>query len=84
VSVDCPALPAPTGTFITVDPSQASQLPSIVAGAASGTTIPLKDGTYSGIEMPFKTPRVTLRSQSGNREAVILDGTYTANHCCPS
>ncbi len=75
----CPALPAPAGSIITVAPSQAASLPGIVAGAVSGTTILLQDGVYNlNGNLIFATPKVTLRSQSGNREAVILDGGYTA------
>ncbi len=54
-------------------------LRSLVAGAQSGTTILLADGTYpvpaNGIV--FSTPGVTVRSESGNPSAVILDGQYT-------
>jgi len=74
----CPPLPAPTGNVIHVDPSQASALGSIVQSAAAGDTIVLADGTYDlhGTYLWFGTPGVTLRSASGNREAVILDGNY--------
>ena len=75
----CAALPAPIGPVITVDPGQTAQLPSIVAGAASGTTILLGDGTYTGVELSFTTPNVTLRSASGNRAAVVIDGGYAVN-----
>jgi hypothetical protein len=53
-----------------------------VAGAPSGTTILLEDGTYhldggdSLHRLVFSTDGVTLRSASGNREAVILEGGY--------
>jgi hypothetical protein len=74
----CPALPAPAGNVIDVTPAQASQLAAIVAGAASGDTIRLADGTYPlhGDLLHFATPNVTLRSASGNRDAVVLDGAY--------
>jgi hypothetical protein len=77
VSNFCPVLSAPAGRTIVVSPSQASELPSIIAGAASGTTLLLQDGTYSVPDLPFRTSGVTMRGQSGNRDAVILDGNYT-------
>ncbi len=74
----CPTLSAPAGNIIIVNSSQASQLDEIVAGAASGTTVLLQDGTYNlNSNLIFAIPRVALRSQSGNRDAVILDGGYT-------
>lgn len=74
----CSPLPPPAGNVVTVAPAQASSLASIVSQAKTGDTIMLKDGTYAlaGAELAFKTPGVTLRSESGNREAVILDGQY--------
>lgn len=82
----CAALPAPTGPVIMVTPDQADDLPDIVSGAASGTTIMLADGTYrsgrsgeGARRMNFRTPGVTLRSASGNAEAVIIDGEYNTN-----
>jgi hypothetical protein len=46
--------------------------------APSGTTILVADGTYhlDGTYLRFATPGVTLRSASGDREAVVLDGDY--------
>jgi len=67
----------PSDTVITVTPSQAGQLSSIVYSAQSGTTILLEDGTYSVSPLQFHTPNVTLRSKSGNRDSVILDGNYS-------
>jgi hypothetical protein len=77
----CPALPPPTGNIIDVDTSQAAQLDNIVAGAKAGDTISLADGTYdlNGGYLRFAVPGVTLRSASGNREAVIIDGGYQTN-----
>jgi len=78
----CSPLPPPTGPTIEVAPSEVAQLRAVVANAASGTTILLQDGTYdlsSGDEasrLSFETANVTLRSLSGNREAVVLDGNY--------
>jgi hypothetical protein len=78
----CTPLGSPTGPTIVVNPSQASSLPETVANAASGTTILLTDGTYkmqgdeSGRRLSFKTPNVSLRSASGSRDAVVIDGEY--------
>jgi len=78
----CAALPPATGTTVNVTPGQASQLSSIVASAKTGTTILLADGTYvmTGTEsqrrLQFKVAGVTLRSASGDRDKVTIDGEY--------
>jgi hypothetical protein len=74
----CPALPPPAGNVIDVSPAQAGQLAGIVAAAQTGDTIRLADGTYvlDGDLLLFATPGVTLRSASGNPDAVVLDGGY--------
>ena len=74
----CGPLPAPAGNIINVDPSQESNLDDIVNNATAGDTILLADGTYdlNGDYLWFDTSGVTMRSASGNREAVILDGDY--------
>jgi hypothetical protein len=62
-----------------VTPDQAGQLPSLVADAETGTTILLADGTYdiSGANLlHFTTPGVSLRSASGDRDAVVIDADY--------
>ena len=75
---DCPPLPPPSGPVINVAPAQAGQLSDIVGAAASGTTIRLADGFYAlnGASLAFRNAGVTLRSASGNRSAVVLDGNY--------
>lgn len=72
----CPPLPPPTGGVVNV--STVAQLQNAVNNAASGTTILVADGTYNldGISLWLDVPNVTLRSASGNREAVVLDGNY--------
>ncbi len=72
----CAPLPPPTGDVIDVDPSQVAQLPDIVAGAPAGSTIRLAAGLYNldGLRLIFTTPDLTLRSATGNRDDVILDG----------
>jgi hypothetical protein len=48
--------------------------------AVPGTTILIEDGTYhlaqNGYYLWIDTPGITLRSKSGNREAVVLDDAY--------
>jgi hypothetical protein len=72
----CAPLPPPSGTIVNV--STVSQLENAVNSATSGTTIRIADGTYNlnGVYLRIDVPNVTLRSASGNREAVILDGNY--------
>jgi hypothetical protein len=83
---DCDPLPAATSAVRDVDPSEANMLAQIVQQAAPGTTIRLKDGTYKPTvsgegsrRLQFLKPDVTLRSLSGNKAAVILDGDYQTN-----
>ena len=68
----CPPLPPPAGTIVSV--SGVAQLEDAVNAATSGTTILVADGTYNlnGVYLRFAVPNVTLRSASGNREAVVL------------
>ena len=81
----CEPLPPPTGTTITVSPAQADQLRQIIEDAESDSTILLEDGLYdmsagdATSRLVFRTPRVTLRSASGNPSAVVLDGNYGTN-----
>jgi hypothetical protein len=51
-----------------------------VYDAAAGTTFLLADGTYplGGKILQVRADNITLRSKSGNREAVILDGEWNA------
>jgi hypothetical protein len=78
----CSPLGPPAGPTIEKYPADADSLRDTIAGAASGTTILLHDGFYdmSGGDpshrLLFSTPGLTLRSVSGNREAVILDAGY--------
>jgi hypothetical protein len=61
-----------------VNVASVSQLVNAVNSAVSGTTILVADGTYNlnGEYLQLDVGNVTLRSASGNREAVILDGNY--------
>lgn len=76
--------PGPDGTVMVG--GAATTLRQVVSGAASGDTILLEDGTYVLPEagpgeytgMYFTQPDVTLRSASGDPQAVIIDGAYVS------
>jgi hypothetical protein len=72
----CPPLPPSSGEIVNV--STVSELESAVNEAATGDVITVADGTYDldGASLWVDTPGVTIRSASGNRDAVILDGDY--------
>jgi hypothetical protein len=73
----CSPLPAPSGAVVDVTPSQVRSLQSIIDAARPGDTIQLSDGLYPLAQtLYFRTPGVTLRSKSGNRLGVVLDGGY--------
>jgi hypothetical protein len=75
-TVKCPPLPPPPGAVVTA--SSVAELVSAVNNAEPGTTILVADGYYAldGSYLRIDTPGVTLRSASGDREAVVLDGNY--------
>ncbi len=72
----CAPLSPSTGTIVHV--STVSELQNAVNTAVANTTILIADGTYqlNGVYLRIDEPSVSLRSASGNREAVILDGNY--------
>ncbi|MBN2002700.1 MAG: hypothetical protein JXA21_05030 [Anaerolineae bacterium] len=72
----CPALAPSTGHIVEVD--SVSELVDAVNQAASGDVILIADGVYelNGAYLRIDVDNVTLRSASGNREAVVLDGNY--------
>ncbi len=78
----CKPLPKATGTVVKVKPGQSKQLPAMIRKAAAGTTFLLEDGTYTfsgGYEdrgLFLDKPGLTLRSASGVRSKVIIDGEY--------
>jgi hypothetical protein len=74
----CDPLPPPQQLVIDVGPSQVAQLAGIVRAAPSGSTIRLASGVYNldGASLVFRTPNVTLRSATGNRDDVVLDGNF--------
>lgn len=78
-SAHCGPLPAPSGDVVTV--STEAELQAAVNGLISGQTILIADGTYS-LTNTLNIDGVTdvaLRSESGNREAVVLEGRGMSN-----
>ncbi len=72
----CEPLPPPSGNINNVDTVESLQ--SAVNNASPGDTILIADGTYplNGVYLRIDTPNVSVRSASGERSAVILDGNY--------
>ena len=72
----CEPLSTAPSDAIVVAPSDASVLASAIADAGAGATVLLADGEYVlGAEsLVIDTAGVTLRSQSGDPERVVLDG----------
>ena len=62
----------------TIKVATVEQLQHAVANATPGTTILVAEGTYNlnDISLVFNVPDVTLRSASGDRAGVVLDGAY--------
>ena len=77
----CGPLPAPGRGIVDVTPAQVGSLQSILDKAQPGDTIQLSDGLYPLPQtLVLRTPRVTLRSKSGNRLGVVLDGRYATGN----
>jgi len=79
----CQPLTMPNGGMVLVArTTDAARLPDIVANARRGTTILLEDGVYriGRQQLLFRQPNVSLRSKSGTRETVILDGDNYTTH----
>ncbi len=72
----CSSLPPQPGAI--VDVSSVAGLQNAVNAAVPNTTIRIADGIYDldGVYLRIDVPNVTLRSASGNRQAVVLDGNY--------
>jgi hypothetical protein len=72
----CPPLAPPTGTIVNV--STVLELVDAINQAEPAATILVADGMYNlnGAYLRIDVPGVVLRSASGNREAVVLDGNY--------
>jgi len=78
--------PAGEGTVM-VEGAGEMSLRAAVSSANSGDTIVLADGTYTLPEAPdggysgiyITTPDITLRSESGDASAVVIDGAYRSH-----
>ena len=72
----CPAFPPASGNIVVV--STVAELRAAVDAAVPGQSILVADGTYAldGDYLRLDVPNVTLRGQSGQRDAVVLDGNY--------
>lgn len=73
----CEPLPPPEGDVVMLTPRD--DLAGAIAAATTGTTLMLADGTYdvsAANYIVLAVDGVTVRSQSGNPEAVIVDGGY--------
>ncbi len=72
----CAPLPASAGRMVNVN--SVDGLMQAVDTAQTGDVILLANGTYNlnGKYLWIDVPNLTLRSASGDREAVILDGNY--------
>jgi hypothetical protein len=74
--VQCGPLPPPSGNIVNV--STVGELQTAVNTANPGDIILVADGSYNlnGVYLRVDVPNITVRSASGNRAAVILDGNY--------
>jgi hypothetical protein len=79
----CAALPAAKGKVVEVFATDADEIPRIVREAPAGTTILFNDGVYamkgtgeSERRIQVMADGLTLRSKSGNRDGVLIDGAY--------
>lgn len=76
---DSPSLAASDRHTIIHKVSKNDDLPNIVDSAEPGSTILLEDGTYRlNRPLVFRKPDVWIRSKSGDRNRVILDGKMDA------
>lgn len=66
------------GNTISVNSNQALELQNFIDSANVGDVILFEVGVYnlSGVNLWISKPGISLRSASGNPDAVILDGNY--------
>lgn len=78
-AAQCAALPPTQGTVVAVD--TVAELQDAVVNLVSGTTILIADGTYdlTNTLNIRGVSGVTIRSASGNRDAVVLRGRGMSN-----
>jgi hypothetical protein len=75
----CSPLAQPAGRVVRV--GNVSQLQQALLAARPDTTIALLDGTYlmDGLCLVINVAHLSIRSDSGNKDAVILDGEYKSS-----
>jgi type IX secretion system substrate protein len=74
---NCNPLPPPQSSETVVYANNSSEVLSAIANAAGKTTIFLNSGTYqvsSSVFINVSKPDITIRSTSGNRDDVIIQG----------
>ncbi len=76
----CAPLPEPPPDAVRVVPGDAANLPRMIREAAAGTTFLLADGRYplGANQLNIRADGLTLRSESGDREAVVIDAEYSS------
>ncbi len=76
----CAPLPPPSGNIVVVGPGDAESLIGIGYSLAEGDTLLLQDGEYhlNGAYLWLEVPGITVRSESGDCSAVVLDGDYVS------
>ncbi|MGH2812344.1 MAG: choice-of-anchor Q domain-containing protein, partial [Actinomycetota bacterium] len=75
----CPALKAPRGKTVQVKAGDVEGLLWATKSGAHGSTVLLEDGIYKlggGQTVEIAVPGLVLRSQSGRRDAVVIEGGY--------
>ena len=73
----CTPWPAATGATVSATPSD--NLQALIDGLATGDTLSLASGTYPlAAPLVLATEGITLRSATGNRDDVLLDGEGVA------
>ena len=74
----CEPMPPAAGSVFDIGPSDIAVLQSILDRAQPGDAVQLADGVYALPQtLVLRRPGVTLRSKSGHRDAVVIDGRYT-------
>ncbi len=78
-NASCDPLDVPQGNQVVIASGDVSALVDAVNTAQVGDVILLEDGIFSmgGQYLWIDVEDITLRSQSGNRSAVIIDGEYS-------
>lgn len=75
--IDCSPLDAGTNPC-SITATSAQELRDAVTDATANAVICIADGSYTVANLWLRTSGLTIRSASGNREAVILDGDYAS------